>query len=120
MASTTSEIEERNEKKETEELNDENIWQESMKVRKKYFCAKSPTLVFVRVNGRELTSQTSLLKFIAAIDKSIAKKVKAHTFSQSWSTMFVHFKEDVQELNQFAEKFNEPSKNNKRRSENRS
>ncbi|ETO07562.1 hypothetical protein RFI_29830 [Reticulomyxa filosa] len=74
------------------ELNDENIWKENKKVRKDYFCKTSPSLVFTPVNGRGLISQTSILKFIGINEKRFVKKLKAHTFSQSWKTLFVHFR----------------------------
>ncbi|ETO11044.1 hypothetical protein RFI_26332 [Reticulomyxa filosa] len=68
------------------ELNDENIWKENKKVRKDYFCKTNPSLVFTPVNGRGLISQTSILKFVGINEKGFVKKLKAHTFSQSWKT----------------------------------
>ncbi|ETO37028.1 hypothetical protein RFI_00034 [Reticulomyxa filosa] len=70
------------ENKEEEELNDENIWKESKKTRKDYFCKISPTLVFTNVNGKELVSQTPILKFIG------------------------HFQVKIDELQSIAEQFN--------------
>ncbi|ETO04254.1 hypothetical protein RFI_33143, partial [Reticulomyxa filosa] len=55
-----------------------------------------------------LMSQTSILKFIGIKDKGFVKKLKIHTFSQSWKTLFVHFQNQVklEELQSIVEQFN--------------
>ncbi|ETO11031.1 hypothetical protein RFI_26345, partial [Reticulomyxa filosa] len=57
---------------------------------------------------QELMSQTSILKFIGIKDKRFVKKLKIHTFSQSWKTLFVHFQNQVklEELQSIVEQFN--------------
>ncbi|ETN98594.1 hypothetical protein RFI_38898 [Reticulomyxa filosa] len=50
---------------------------------------KLPTLV----NGQSMKSQTSILKIFGKNGKSLSTKIKAHTFSSTWKTVFVHFHE---------------------------
>ncbi|ETO03628.1 hypothetical protein RFI_33774, partial [Reticulomyxa filosa] len=59
-----------------------------------YFCRTSPT----PVDGRLLKSSASVLKLVdSGNEKQLASKIKAHTFSQTWRTLFVHF--DHQKIN---------------------
>ncbi|ETO05622.1 hypothetical protein RFI_31774, partial [Reticulomyxa filosa] len=60
-----------------EQLNDENVWKKSKKVRRDYFCETSPTLVITNVNGKELMSQTSILKFIGIKDKRFLEELQS-------------------------------------------
>ncbi|ETN97942.1 hypothetical protein RFI_39580, partial [Reticulomyxa filosa] len=68
-------------------------------VRRDYFCRTSPTLVVITpVDGRLLKSSSSMLKLVGGGNgKQLASKIKAHTFSQTWRTLFVHF--DHQKIN---------------------
>ncbi|ETN98569.1 hypothetical protein RFI_38923, partial [Reticulomyxa filosa] len=72
-----------------QELNDDNIWKErNVKVHRDYFCRISPTLVITLVDGRLLKSSSSVLELFGENVKQLATKIKAHTFSQTWRTLF--------------------------------
>ncbi|ETO08403.1 hypothetical protein RFI_28983 [Reticulomyxa filosa] len=67
------------------------ILQETCKKSRKYYlCKTSPTLVFTNVNGKELVPEIHWSK-----ERIFAKKLKAHTFSQSWKALFMHFQSQV-------------------------
>ncbi|ETO15448.1 hypothetical protein RFI_21916 [Reticulomyxa filosa] len=56
-----------------------------------------PTLVITLVDGRLLKSSSSVLELFGENVKQLATKIKAHTFSQTWRTLFVHF--DSKQIN---------------------
>ncbi|ETO01669.1 RNA pseudouridylate synthase, partial [Reticulomyxa filosa] len=88
-----------------EELDDKNILKKSRKIRREYFCNKLHTLVITPVNGISFKSQTSVLKLFGQHGKTI----KAHTFSTTWRTMYVHFdiKISVEMLQEITVAFNQ-------------
>lgn len=94
---------------ETQSLNDQNILKKSMKIRREYFCNNYPTLVITPVNGHLLKSQTAIVRLFGRNIKGLANKLKAHTFSSTRKTIYVHFTNQVQydELHGLETKFNE-------------
>ena len=99
-----------NKEKEKEEVNEKNIWKKSRKIQMEFFCKTTPTLVITPVNGRLYKSQTSVIKLFGKGGKFVSSKLKAHTFSSTLGTVYVHFNEKTtteEELHQIAEKFNQ-------------
>ncbi|ETO06867.1 hypothetical protein RFI_30525, partial [Reticulomyxa filosa] len=98
-----------NEEKKNEEINEENVWKKSRKVRRQFFCNNFPTLVITPVKGRMLLSASSLIRFMNIDSKYIRQKIKAHTHSENWRTLYVHLYKSVQnsELEEIASRFNE-------------
>ncbi|ETO08755.1 hypothetical protein RFI_28631, partial [Reticulomyxa filosa] len=98
-----------NEEKKNDEVNEENVWKKSRKVRRLYFCANFPTLVITPVKGRMLLSASSLVRFMGLDQNYIRLKVKAHTHSASWRTLYVHLSKEIQtsELEDISKRFND-------------
>lgn len=96
------------ESKEVEELNDENIWKKNKKIRREYFCKSTLTLVITPVNGNLLKSQTAVLKLFGKNTKAISSKLKAHTFSSTLRTIYIHLQRNVrrEEAEEFIKRYN--------------
>ncbi|ETO12526.1 hypothetical protein RFI_24849 [Reticulomyxa filosa] len=101
--------EKKNEEKKNEEVNEDNVWKKSRKIRRQYFCANFPTLVITPVKGRMLLSASSLIRFMNIDPKFIRPKIKAHTHSASWRTLYVHLSKSVQisDLEEISNRFND-------------
>ncbi|ETO29210.1 hypothetical protein RFI_07911, partial [Reticulomyxa filosa] len=70
----------------------------------------SQTIVLTPVDGKSLRSTTSVLKLFGDDKKAMSTKVKAHTFSQTLRTLYVHFNNqqvDKNALDCIAERFNQ-------------
>ncbi|ETN99928.1 hypothetical protein RFI_37539, partial [Reticulomyxa filosa] len=80
------------EEKKNEEINENNIWKQKMKVRKEYFCKKSPTVAI-----GPMVNRWNLGKM-----ERVYRRKSRHT-------LFVHFHETVQyqELDKIAKNFND-------------
>lgn len=92
-----------------EELNDKNIWKKDKRIRREYFCKTCPTLVITPINGKLLKSQTAVVKMFGRSSQKIVQMLKAHSFSSTMKTIYIHFQSQVrlEELKIIAEKFND-------------
>ena len=103
-------IEKVQDKEEMKELvNENNVWKKSRKIRKEYFCKNYPTLVITPIHGILLQSQTAVLKLFGKNTRRIALKLKAHSFSSTRKTIYLHFQNNVknEELQELAVIYND-------------
>ena len=98
------------EKKEYEEINLQNMWKFSRKIRRQYLCSNYPTILITSINAKNFTSGTSVKKFLGLRNNSkLGNNIISHTFSISFRTIYIHFNKEVvvDDLKKLVENFNQ-------------